>query len=218
MSDVVKCARGHFYDRDVFIKCPHCERKTEEWDTLGTEYRKEVSRYAREYLNENRGSSLERTQKEAEKPYVLETGMKTVKGAKDDGKTIGFAAGHQSNYFVTGWLVCVKGPDTGHVFNLYYGYNTVGYSRENEICLLEDVTIGRKTHCTIVYEDRNNQFYLIPEKDCDTCLNGTEQKEPAELHSGDSIHIGVSDFEFVAFCRDNRKWEREAMRRTIHCR
>lgn len=323
MAEVVKCENGHYYDKSVFTRCPHCEagigavRKT-------TGYRNEVSRYAMEYLQEqrsgrempqadsamnagrnpvwerypeqeeqrnifqrevpdiqdqetvfigefqgretqdifqgdfsdrgrqdpvsqrvsldieqgepvshridldagkkdpvSRGESLNMEQGEPVSIFYDRTPDMERKGngsrqtpdyGKDD-KTIGFSSNNQKNYMVTGWLVCVDGPHKGYSFNLYYGFNTIGYSRNNRISLLEDTSVAKKVHCSVVYEDRKNCFYLVPEEGQETYLNDQHLTEASELKNEDRIHIGETQFVFIAFCGGERKWDRKLMRR-----
>ena len=211
MAEVVKCEKGHFYDKSEFIGCPHCEagmkdvRKT-------TGYRNEVSRYAAEYLEEQ--LKKKRPQRE---DLVTESkeSQRNISRPDDgkDGKTIGFAPSSQRNYAVTGWLVCIDGPHKGYSFNLYYGHNTIGYSRDNRICLPEDTSMARKDHCSVVYEDRKNCFYLVPQKDQETYLNDQRLTEVSQLKTEDKIKVGESRFVFIAFCGGERKWEKELMRK-----
>lgn len=96
---------------------------------------------------------------------------------------------------------------------MYYGYNTMGYSRSNQICLIEDVSVAKKVHCSVVYEDRKNLFYLIPEENHPTWLNGSLLENAKELKSGDQIRMGKSEFEFIAFCRGERKWDKQDIKK-----
>ena len=61
--------------------------------------------------------------------------------------------------------------------------------------------------CDIIYDMRNNKFYLKPSLNGMIYLNGNLLGEVRELTSGDRFVIGDSCFEFVAFCKGDRKWE-----------
>lgn len=238
MVEVVKCERGHFYDKSQFVRCPHCEagrgavRKT-------TGYRNEVSKYAAEYLEEKRGEKRQPQEESiSQKEYesfsrkepqdeekkisdsqgkVPEDGQESIlRRTPDDGKgarTIGFSPSNQRNYAVAGWLVCIDGPHKGYSFNLYYGYNTIGRSRNNRVCLLEDTSVAGKVHCSIVYEDRKNCFYLVPQENQETYLNDQGVTGVSNLKNEDRIKVGKSQFVFIAFCGGERKWEKELMRK-----
>ena len=212
----MKCEKGHFYDRALFLRCPHCENDLMQ-PVNEVKVKQEIARYALEYIQEYRmeepASELRfARQNVIEKPAEEKI---AVSSTGQDVKTAAFSIGQQKNYFVTGWLVCVGGPDRGHTFNLYYGYNTVGYSRKNQICLLEDTKIARKVHCSIVYDDRKNRFCFVPEENHPSYLNGDLCDGEKELRTGDRIMIGESDFDFIAFCEGDRKWTREEMRKNI---
>lgn len=195
MPKKVRCKNGHFYDASVFSSCPHCEKGLEVREN-SVDYKKQVSRYAMEYL---RGKQMLQGNR----------GMEvTVCEQKDENLTVGFSHS-QEGYFVTGWLVCVSGFDVGHSFGLYYGYNTIGRDDENAICLIGDAEVARKVHCSIVYEDRKNRFFIVPESSYPTYLNGKVLEKFANVQTGDIIQVGRTQFEFVAFCRGNRKWDKK---------
>lgn len=236
MANVVKCERGHYYDSSVFIKCPHCEAGgVSEAQSSG--YRAEVSKLATEYLRSRRPVntplfSADPPTEEQPLRHRAEYAPENVRqapaeerapanaregggysNAKDDVKTVGFAPSSQKNFCVAGWLVCVAGPHRGYSYNLYYGYNTIGYSRRNRICLMEDVTVAREEHCSVIYEDRKNRFCLVPAPGQDTYRNGEKVEGMADLQTGDVIRLGKTELEFVAFCRDGRRWEKELMQK-----
>ncbi len=277
MAEVVKCEKGHYYDKSMFVRCPHCEAGAGDFRNT-TGYRNEVSRYAIEYLQEQRGrgripqdnpvkmpepsvemnpgkgsypeGSWDKENDETvydprflgpdsseifgkgfpdegikqNEPVSQDLNRKRGEGLwrgsdnRKDGETIRFS--NNQNYMVTGWLVCVDGPSKGYSFNLYYGFNTIGYSRNNQIRLLEDTTmvledttVAGKVHCSVVYEDRKNCFYLVPEEGRETYLNDQRLTEASELKNEDRIHIGKTQFVFIAFCGGERKWDRKLMRR-----
>lgn len=243
MIEKMQCCKGHYYDGSVFRECPHCARGIEEIkgtaeekhmvSRYATEYirRHCKSSFLEEVVKEEihpesiysedkmtdlltRPGRMERKQFHTHSEELKYTARKNSgEEEMQDCKTIGVPSNSRKNYFVTGWLVCIEGPDKGHSFNLYYGYNTVGYSRENQVCLMEDASVARKVHCSVVYEDRKNRFFLIPEEEFVTYLNDTQVLQGIELHTGDKIRVGESELEFVAFCREMRKWSREDMRR-----
>lgn len=128
---------------------------------------------------------------------------------KEDMKTTSFATGSENNYLVTGWIVCIDGPDEGYSYNLHYGYNTIGCGLENQICLSKETGASEATHCSIVYEDHKNQFYLLTEPEQTVYLNGECESKPMRLVNGDLICVGEDVFELVTFCRGERKWKKK---------
>jgi len=164
---------------------------------------KEESLRQEEYPGKKESSGRNEIQRDEEPVRKEET------QSPENEVTVAFRAPKQSSYFVTGWIVCVDGPDKGHVFSLYQGYHSIGYGRKNQICLLEDLDIARGVHCYLVYDDRKNRFYLVPEGENHTFLNGELLDGPTEIFTGDNFRLGNSTFEFVAFCKDDRKWDRK---------
>ena len=219
MADVrkIRCEKGHFYDGAVFVKCPFCEAGGIPDSWTNERRNKIAANYLRTHLNNEENIAAEDTADAAtgersggrREPIAPLSSPKPNPSA-DDNKTIKFSVNNQENYYVAGWLVCVGGPHMGYSYNLYFGYNTIGRSKDNDICLLEDLTIGQKIHCSVAYEDRKNCFYLIPENGEDTCLNCKKIESPSNLQTGDVIRIGMTELEFVAFCRGERRWDRVA--------
>lgn len=220
MVEVVKCKNNHFYDRNAFKECPHCKSGGLRMDDV-SEYRKEVSRLAQDYLEmaieqKPEKSSAVYTSPE-QIPVNTEPEPKSTQISRPDSillsgdneKTVSFSAGSRGNYLVAGWLVCVEGPDMGYSYNLYYGYNTIGCDSTNRICLNRNSGAAESVHGSIVYENRKNKFYLVPEKEKTIYLNNICHTEIQELTSGNSIRIGKDQFEFIAFCKGNRKWDKK---------
>lgn len=183
MAQVIQCEKKHYYDYEKYRECPHCR------DRLGVyqntlEMQRKAAALATEYINSKRKVSAQ--------PETT-----VVSDRMDEA------------YFVTGWLVCISGPDTGHCFNLFHGYNTAGRSQENRICLEKDNMIDEEVHFSIIYDDRKNRFFLLPESTLGSVyLNGQLQTEAVQIYTGNIIQAGNTEFEFVAFCRDNRRWKK----------
>lgn len=222
MPNIIKCQNNHFYDRSIFSICPHCESGIVE-DENSAEYKKKVSQLALEYLEEKahkincstdmppvfpKNSALPVFANSDDEPSLNKQrkSQQTI-----DSKTIGLFSNGRKEYFVTGWLVCVDGPDTGHSFNLHHGYNTLGYNKDNQVCLSKDLTVSQKVHCSVVYDDRKNRFFLVSEKNNDTYLNGKHLENVSIIQTGDIIQLGKTQLEFIAFCRESRKWDKKDM-------
>lgn len=247
MVDVVKCKKGHYYDRQTYQECPHCASGWLDNDST-IEYKTKVAFLAQQYVEQcgklNKttstgtgyspvaGVSASPAQpvltQNTSKRSVTETVTGNTAGGeksrsiagivpsvsqsspyKEDMKTTSFAAGSENNYMVTGWIVCIDGPDEGYSYNLHYGHNTIGCGLENQICLSGETGASEGTHCSIVYEDHKNQFYLITEQEQIVYLNGECETNPMRLVTGDLICVGSDVFEFVAFCRGERKWKKK---------
>ena len=128
---------------------------------------------------------------------------------EDDQRTVGFFSGAKGNDYVTGWLVCVEGPEKGRDYRLHHGFNRIGRSVSMDIQVLDDPAVTRENHCSVVYDERKNQFSVIPSSGALTYCNGQLLTEPKPLNTGDEISLGNSRFEFIPFCREGKVWEKE---------
>ena len=108
--------------------------------------------------------------------------------------------------YIAGWLVCVEGAFRGEDFGIYSGFNRLLLSKNGEIQILSEVEEEQDVLCSVVYDNRNNQFFII-QQNGSVLVNNKELNEVQELYSGDVIRIGETELEFVAFCREGRTWD-----------
>lgn len=184
---VIVCKEGHYYDSNKYRECPVCKRNAQRMEGDKTESKSSPSleprRVQPQYMEWKEAAEIadpNRTQMEQEELPI--------------------------NSYITGWLVCVEGPERGRDYRLRAGFNRIGRSHKMDVCIFEDDGISRNTHCSIVYEYRKNQFLLVPEGmtwKAEELLEG-----PVELVNGDRFKIGDTVLEFIAFCRGQIKWER----------
>lgn len=189
---VTRCAKGHYYDSEKFSRCPLCGVQIDFGGAFS-----------------NSGSSKE------ERTIAFSQSEQTggFYGDRnnypdDEQKTIGINTDSRGNDFVTGWIVCVEGPEKGRDHRLYHGFNRIGRGYGMQISIESDPTITRKNQCAIVYDSRSNTFFLSPEEGNSVTLNGKYLTSPAEIRRGDLISIGQGTYEFVPFCREGRVWEK----------
>ena len=192
---IVRCDSGHFYDNGKYEKCPFCERKKQEGNLDRTvfHFQEEDSKTIAQSFN----------RKPESESIVIE---RNVAYQGDDEKTVAFYSPVKGNDFVTGWLVSVEGVNQGRDYRLHHGNNRIGRGVQMDVCVLNDQKISQKTHCRIVYEYKQNRFFLVPEAGSLTYMEGKALESERELQSGDCFRLGDSEFEFIAFCRGNRKW------------
>lgn len=174
---ITRCSNGHYYDDEKFFRCPYC------------------------------GISLIT---EEDKKDTFLTGDETILQSEledDGGRTVAFWGNESGEDYVTGWLVCVAGPEKGRDFRLHYGFNRIGRSYQMDICCEEDLQITRDNHCSVIYDEKENTFSIMPATGTLTYLNGQTLMHTKSLHTGDRIRIGQSIFEFVAFCKGEKKWK-----------
>lgn len=188
---VIRCAKGHYYDDVKFSQCPHC----------GV------------FADDDKTVALKPSSAPAADSDDKTVAMRPVAQARppvtDDDKTVGVYAQEKGTDFIAGWLVCVKGPEKGRDYRLYHGFSRIGRDYKLDVPVMEDPSIARESNCAVVYDGRGNQFYAVQQAGATAYLNGMLLEEPTPIKTGDVIGIGSSEFEFVAFCREGRVWERD---------
>lgn len=223
---VVRCPQGHYYDGIKFSICPHCgisvtADASEASNAMQNEAELKVAGKPASKPEKARGvlfGWLDRDKTVALSPSksVQEDDEHTIAlsqaescSADEDVKTVGFYSGAKGNDFVTGWLVCVEGPEKGRDYRLHHGFNRIGRDPGMDIQIADDPAVTRKNHCSIVYDDRRNQFSLVPSAGALTYFKDSLLTKAEILQMGDIIVMGSSTFEFIPFCRKGRVWEKE---------
>ena len=181
----VRCSFGHFYDAARYPQCPHC-RTMQYTPVMSDEEKREVARLASVYVHGEK--------KETIRPAAPERSISQRR---------------KENYYVTWWLVCIDGPETGRCYSLYHGENGVGTDEKNAVCIDQDPLVTSPVHCVIQYTQETAVFYLIPEKDRPVYVNNVLLDAPVSIRTGDLVGVGKSLMEFVAFCVGEHKWNRQ---------
>ncbi len=212
---ILRCPHGHYYDSVRFSSCPHCgisiQADVPEMNEKKPSGKPEKARGGLfGWLDRDKTIALSQ-----EKP-LLQNDETTIAlesvdvyNTDDDVKTVGFYSGAKGNDYVTGWLVCVEGPEKGRDYRLHHGFNRIGRDPGMDIQVADDPAITRKNHCSIVYDDRGNQFSLVPSVGALTYFKDSLLVKAEMLQMGDLITMGNSTFEFIPFCRKGRVWEKE---------
>ena len=190
---VVRCAQGHYYDDEKFSRCPFCGVSID------------LSAVSDAGKTVAMSSLLTAASADGEDKTVALNAAEQV--PDDDQKTIGLYSFLRGTDPVTGWIVCVEGPERGRDHRLYHGFNRIGRGAGMQISIEADPSVARSNQCAVVYDSRGNTFYLVPEKGNQVLLNGNALRMPEELKAGDLITIGQGIYEFVPFCREGRVWE-----------
>lgn len=196
---LTRCKNGHFYDGRRYMGCPFCGV-----DLTGAAF-KNLSPNEPAH---NPGSPGD----EAVTVAALNIGdeSKTVaKGEADaDGKTIGIyehSGGDSSGVMLAGWLVCTEGVERGRDYRIHAGNNLIGRSIGMDINLA-DAYVSRKNHARIIYDPVSNAFFIVSLESTEVECNGKPVLNATPLRDGDDLRIGGSQFVFVAFCKEGRKW------------
>ena len=192
---VVQCEKAHYYDNQEYQQCPHCaelrEQGNKEQDSLTVamvQESRQIESYAAEYLNK-----------------VSKKAASSASIDQDSDKTISIFEAQGISKCIAGWLVCVQGEEYGQFFPLYAGFNRIGRSHSNDI-VLKDSKVSREEHCSVVYEEKKNLFYLFLKGGNLAYLGGQTVKQAQELTHGQIITVGEAKLEFVAYCTGEKKW------------
>jgi len=173
---------GHFYDSNRHTVCPNCESGIEDEKTVSglTMNLKDHSEAALNLVDLNPDTPVEE---------------KTVSIFKKRGWDP-----------VTGWLVCVSGPERGRDYRLHTGRNFLGRAPQMDISVADDMEISRLNHCSVVYEPRKREYLLVPGS-VNIYLNGQSLNKVTALTTGDTVGVGGSEFVFIPFCEEGREWK-----------
>ena len=178
---IVRCDMGHFYDESKYTSCPHCEG--------GMEDDKTVSGVIAQLTNRSE---------------IVQNLVDFGPAIPADEKTVGIYKKRGWDP-VAGWLVCVAGPEKGRDYRLHSGRNFLGRALQMDISVADDKEISRENHCSVVYEPKRRNFFLVPGS-ANVYLNGQTVNESATLATGDTIGAGGSEFVFIPFCKEGREW------------
>lgn len=192
---IVTCQNGHFYDNEKFGECPHCAGPgTETQDSVTVamaQQSREVERYAMEYL----------------KRSAPQTHVK-ISVQEDEEKTVGLYQKRGMEKCTAGWLVCIAGEAYGRDFPLYAGFNRIGRGSGNDI-RLNDNQVSRDEHCSVVYEEKKNVFYLTPKGGNLTYVGEEMVHQAQQIAGGDVITVGQTQLELAVFCTGDKKWAKK---------
>lgn len=109
---------------------------------------------------------------------------------------------------VTGWLVCIEGPDRGRDYRVRAGYNRIGRSESMDICIPGDPSISRERHAVIAYDPEERVFFFSPDEGKNLVrLNGKLLMGPGELHAYDAVTLGATKLLFVPLCGERFSWD-----------
>lgn len=109
---------------------------------------------------------------------------------------------------VTGWLVCIDGPEKGRDYRIHDEYNYIGRESDADICIAGDPTVSRSKHAIIAYDSQERMFFFAPASGASIVRhNGKAVLNNVELKNGDRIQIGKGTYIFVPLCGENFQWE-----------
>lgn len=211
-----ECANGHLYDSDLYAVCPYCNGGGNRIEFGGASDIGKTAPvggfgpagtggFSGEAAMGGLAGIAEIGATVAPQSYRKANEEKAEK--EDTGKTVGVFQKSMKIEPVVGWLVCIEGPDKGKDFRIWAKNNTIGRSEKMDICLKGDTTISRENHARIAYDDKHNNFHLIPAESTNNIyLNDEPIYIPTKLGEYDVIEFGDSKFLFVPLCNERFTW------------
>ncbi len=204
------CGNGHIYDSDQYSVCPYCngvgnmisfDGSDSPGRTVGpggtAQGHNVVGRTAAPSAGDH-GSEI---------PGKTVAPADYVKEQQELGHTMGVLKKKFDFDPVVGWLVCVRGAARGRSFQLYAKVNTIGRSKDNDVCISGDETISRE-HARLAYDPKSNSFRIIPGQLTNNMyINDEAVYTPFKLSAYDTIEMGETVLLFVPFCGDRFRWE-----------
>lgn len=204
-----ECGNGHLYDSDQYASCPYCNgggRRIE----FGAAKDATIGRTA---PGVEFGSPMKPAAQEL--PGGMEIGATVApqgcrrerEPEEDTGRTVGVFQKSMSFEPVVGWLVCIEGADKGRDYRILAKNNTIGRSERMDICIKGDATISRENHARLAYDEKHNNFHLIPAECTNNIyLNDEPVYIPTRLAAYDVIEFGDTRLLFVPLCNERFTW------------
>lgn len=193
---ITRCPNGHYYDDAIFSRCPHCS-------AFGANTRPDATQSAA-YRPQPFGDAEKTVSKE--RPFLSDHEKTERFEGRDDEKTIGFMKSVLHTDPVVGWLVCVEGAEKGRDYRLHSGRNFIGRTWKMDINIVDDRSISRENHASIVFEPNEAVFMIVNGESVKTYLNGVPVTSPMPLRAGDQIGLGDSVYDFVPYCGKEKRW------------
>lgn len=192
--NLTRCSSGHFYDSDKYASCPHCQASSGVANSDVTQ-----------------AMRPDDTETVALTNILPEAGVATQSLAKadDDQKTISYSSQSIGIEPVVGWLVIVKGADTGTAFQLKTGRNFIGRSSSMDVAIKNDKTVSREKHGIVVYDPKSCSYIVQPGASKELCyLNNEVVLSPEKLKAYDRITVGETELLFMPLCsKDGFNWD-----------
>ena len=197
-----RCNQGHYYDSSKQPVCPYCSGQGPSAGVV------------QHINNVTPGYDIPKTQhlnmEERAGANDIPVTHSVYGGGTPDQceKTIGILKAKTGIDPVVGWLVCVEGSSKGQDYRIMCGQNFLGRGDNMHIRIKGDDTISREKHAVVIFDSKNNQFFIQGGEGRDlTYINGAPVLTVTELNAYDTLEIGNSRLLFIPFCGEKFKWE-----------
>jgi hypothetical protein len=201
-----RCENGHAYDDEKYTSCPYCG--ISDFDP-GTTQAKGDGKTRQKSPDDS--PDPDASDEDTDRTQPRQGGGSSGGGGggqrDEEQRTVGKMFKEKGVDPVVGWLVCTDGPDEGRDYQLRSGRNAIGRSRQMEVCVAGDDTISRENHAALAYDQKANEFTLIPGEGRELVyLNGEALYQPSTLQHHDEIEMGETILRFVPLCDEEFEW------------
>lgn len=210
--ELKRCKNGHSYDPSITPECPECAAMAGHTVPLGATLDGPNSAWgAPDPIGKTqpvRGDTVPVNPQPA--GWADADDYKTAGFVSDQYNPtmpVGYDSGSSAIQPVTGWLVCVEGPERGRDYRLHTEMNYIGRSKSNDVVLSSDPTVSRERHALIAYDSRGKMFFFAPANGSSLVRqNGRPVLSTVELQAGDRLEIGSGIYLFVPLCGEGFQW------------
>ena len=223
-----RCSKGHFYDEDKFSICPYCY-EPKQGDSPSNSETKPVNDMEGVLVYPYSGEDIsEQPDKEPRRKNEMKW-VNVETDAEDESITQGFFSPEEDKELpgsgneekeknpvipCTGWLLCIAGRQLGMDFRLYEGKNSIGRGADNNVIVTREVGAIRETRALIVYEPKENRFYVMPGMSRELCyINDELLLKNQCLLKNDTLEFGDSKLMFIPGCDEKFNWDMLRSRR-----
>lgn len=223
--EIVRCSKGHFYDAELYESCPQCASENNPAGSSAADGMEgafvfdsiqptEAVSYGSKGDGQNR-DALPPTEP-ASNPgftptdFTPRAGHTNARMESYEPTMPVFPNGTAGFNPVTGWLVCVDGPDKGRDYRIRNGYNYIGRAQSMDICIQGDNHISNQNAAVIGYDDVERLFSFGPAGGHNTVrVNGKMVINAVQLNAYDELTIGTTRLMFVPLCGERFDWNGE---------
>lgn len=213
MTTWTACPNGHRYDSSLTSECPECamlrrfmipQKRFEPGgnENVGFHIVRKNAEEPEVSMNSN-GSSIR------EEHHCPVPSSDLIDGSYGETMAVDCDGKHRAKreQLVTGWLVCVDGPEKGKDYRLHNANNYIGRSPGMDICISGDLMVFEDKHAVVAYNSQENNFFFSPSGGKSIVrLNGKPVLMPQEIKYGDRLQIGRTVFLFVPLCGIHFQW------------
>lgn len=192
--NLARCKKGHYYDEDKYIGCPHCAQK----DNIAKSTVRMSDNVDSEQTLQNRN-----VQGKALKDAVLEA---IDKKRESEVEQVRGKRSCNSTLFPVGILVETNGCRMGEVHVLEMGCNYLGVC-DGEFTVSVDIEQVLEVNATITYHEERQMFVMKPlGSDVMVQVGRMMLRENIMLRPYDKIMVKDEILLFVPICGEQFKW------------